>query len=56
MTAYLQLPAVAVAVIGVVICVISAQRDIEIRDAGNNGGGHHTGPMTKEEEEEDFFA
>lgn len=32
LTAYLQLPAVAVAVIGTVICVVSAQRDVEFRD------------------------
>ncbi|HFD6919697.1 TPA: PTS mannose/fructose/sorbose/N-acetylgalactosamine transporter subunit IIC [Enterococcus faecium] len=59
LTAYLSLPAVAVAVLGVVICVVSAQRDLQIRDiesgavahSGNNGA-----PMTKEDEEEDFFA
>lgn len=56
LTAYLQLPAVAVAVIGVVICVVSAQRDIEIREAGKNGNRHDKGLMTKAEEEEDFFA
>lgn len=54
LTAYLQLPAVAVAVIGVVICVVSAQRDIEIREVGKNGNRHDKGLMTKAEEEEDF--
>ncbi|WP_369675966.1 PTS sugar transporter subunit IIC, partial [Enterococcus faecium] len=54
LTAYLQLPAVAVAVIGVVICVVSAQRDIEIREAGKNGNRHDKGLMTKADEEEDF--
>lgn len=56
LTAYLQLPAVAVAVIGVVICVVSAQRDLEIRDVNNGGNSRHVGPMTKAQEEEDFFA
>ena len=56
LTAYLQLPAIAVAVIGAVICVVSAQRDIEIRDVANATSGHHSGSMTKTEEEEDFFA
>ncbi|XKR51096.1 PTS mannose/fructose/sorbose/N-acetylgalactosamine transporter subunit IIC [Enterococcus faecalis] len=58
LTAYLQLPAVAVAVIGTVICVVSAQRDVEFRDilkrkpaasSAVEGGA-------KEIEEEDFFA
>ncbi|GAA3009538.1 PTS mannose/fructose/sorbose/N-acetylgalactosamine transporter subunit IIC [Tetragenococcus solitarius] len=57
LTAYLELPAVAVAVIGVVICVVSAQRDLQMRDISTNGNNNHAaGTMTKEEEEDDFFA
>lgn len=58
LTAYLDLPAVAVAVIGVVICVVSAQRDLQMRDISTNGNNNNnaTGTMTKEEEEDDFFA
>ena len=58
LTAYLQLPAVAVAVIGVVICVVVAQRDVELRDlaASGVGTGKAVGQMTQEDEEEDFFA
>lgn len=57
LTAYLQLPAVAVAVIGVVICVVSAQRDLEIgRLAKGNVGSAVTAGSSKEDEEEDFFA
>lgn len=58
LTAYLELPAVAVAVIGVVICVVVAQRDVELRDlaASGVGTGKAVGQMTQEDEEEDFFA
>lgn len=55
LTAYLKLPAVAVAVVGVVICVVTSQRDLQISNlvfAGPKGSGQ----MTKEDEEEDFFA
>lgn len=55
LTAYLKLPAVAVAVIGVVICVVTSQRDLQISNlvlAGPKGSGQ----MTKEDEEEEFFA
>lgn len=54
-TAYLKLPAVAVAVVGVVICVVTSQRDLQISNlvlAGPKGSGQ----MTKEDEEEEFFA
>ena len=55
LTAYLQLPAVAVAVIGVVICVVSAQRDLELRNVQGRTVAA-TGAMTQKDEEEDFFA
>ena len=55
LTAYLKLPAVAVAVVGVVICVVTSQRDLQISNlvlAVPKGSGQ----MTKEDEEEEFFA
>lgn len=55
LTAYLKLPAVAVAVVRVVICVVTSQRDLQISNlvlAGPKGSGQ----MTKEDEEEEFFA
>ena len=55
LTAYLKLPAVAVAVVGVVICVVTSQRDLQISNlvlAGPKGSGQ----MTKEDDEEEFFA
>lgn len=55
LTAYLKLPAVAVAVLGAIICVVISQRDLQISNlvlTGSKGSGH----MTKEDEEEDFFA
>lgn len=55
LTAYLKLPAVAVAVVGVVICVVTSQIDLQISNlvlAGPKGSGQ----MTKEDEEEEFFA
>lgn len=55
LTAYLKLPAVAVAVVGVVIYVVTSQRDLQISNlvlAGPKGSGQ----MTKEDEEEEFFA
>ena len=57
LTAYLKLPAVAVAALGVVICVVIAQRDLQVAQmpaAGAAAGA--TRPKTKTEEEEDFFA
>lgn len=57
LTAYLQLPAVAVAAIGIVICVVSAQRDLEMQKRGPaNGPAVAAGTATKADEEEDFFA
>ena len=58
LTAYLQLPAVAVAVIGVVICIVSAQRDLEIKDLMTTRStvANTNGLSTQEAEEEDFFA
>lgn len=58
LTAYLQLPAVAVAVLGVVICVISAQRDLEFKNlmVVRSNVSQSNDLTTKEAEEEDFFA
>ncbi len=57
LTAYLNLPAVAVAVLGVVICVVVAQRDIQIQKIQTTGTKvASNGASTKEDEEEDFFA
>lgn len=57
LTAYLNLPAVAVAVLGVVICVVSAQRDIELQEIPKGSvKATNNGSITKEDEEEDFFA
>lgn len=57
LTAYLNLPAVAVAVLGVVICIVSAQRDIQIQEIPTSGAKVASGAAsTKEDEEEDFFA
>ena len=56
LTAYLQLPAVAVAVIGTVICVVSAQRDVEFRDILKRkpAASSAVEGSAKEIEEEDF--
>ncbi|HHZ9663537.1 TPA: PTS mannose/fructose/sorbose/N-acetylgalactosamine transporter subunit IIC [Enterococcus faecalis] len=58
LTEYLQLPAVAVAVIGTVICVVSAQRDVEFRDILKRkpAASSAVEGSAKEIEEEDFFA
>lgn len=56
LTAYLKLPAVAVAVLGVVICVVTSQRDLQISNLVLAGPKGSSGPMTKEDEEEEFFA
>ncbi len=45
LTAYLKLPTVAVAVVGVVICVVTSQRDLQISNlvlAGPKGSGQMT--------------
>lgn len=55
LTAYLKLPAIAVAVLGVVICVITSQRDLQISKLVL-AGPKNSGPITKEDEEEEFFA
>ncbi|WP_025730098.1 PTS mannose/fructose/sorbose/N-acetylgalactosamine transporter subunit IIC [Atopobacter phocae] len=55
LTAYLNLPAVAVACVGIVICVSTAYRDMEIANIGRNA--RPVGEIvTQEDEEEDFFA
>lgn len=54
LTAYVQLPAVAVAGIGIVIAVMISQRDFQLAYQPAMAGKKET--MTMEEEEEDFFA
>lgn len=58
LTAYLKLPAVAVAILGIVICVVVSQRDVEISKLLTSGVGtsKNSGTMTSEDEEGDFFA
>ncbi len=56
LTAYLKLPAVAVAAIGIVICVVTAQRDMELSKVASGTAQGSTENMSAEEEEEDFFA
>lgn len=58
LTAYLKLPAVAVAALGIVICAISAQRDLEMMDFSKTRviATQSEGLTEKELEEEDFFA
>ncbi len=56
LTAYLKLPAVAVAAIGIIICVVEAQRDMEINKLSSGTVASKPEHMTLEEEEEDFFA
>lgn len=57
LTAYLELPAVAVAALGVIICVVTAQRDLELNKLGAGVFTSSTKKnMTLEEEEEEFFA
>lgn len=56
LTAYLKLPAVAVAVLGVVICVVMSQRDMQIANLPTTGSGSTGGAVTTEDEEEEFFA
>lgn len=58
LTAYMKLPAIAVACLGAVICTVSAYRDFEIEDlkkikTTSNAG---SGLSKEEQEEEDFFA
>lgn len=56
LTAYLKLPAVAVAALGIVLCVIIANNDLQISQAVAGGGfKSNSAPLTKEDEEEDFF-
>ncbi|HHL9985911.1 TPA: PTS sugar transporter subunit IIC [Streptococcus pyogenes] len=56
LTAYLKLPAVAVAALGAVICVISSQRDLELDAITRGAISKQTTFDSKESEEEDFFA
>lgn len=55
LTAYLKLPAVAVAAIGLVICVVTAQRDLELMNLPQTTATNKR-KLTKQEEEEDFFS
>lgn len=57
LTAYLQLPAVAVAALGIIVVFLIISRDLQILNLpklSSSSGNQHK--MTKEEEEEDFFA
>lgn len=59
LTAYMKLPAVAVAVIGVVICVVVAQNEMRLNKMaaeGVKGNQSSNAHESKEEEEEDFFS
>lgn len=60
LTAYMKLPAVAVAVIGIVICVVVAQNDMRLNkmasEGVNNANQSSNTHETLEEEEEDFFS
>lgn len=60
LTAYMKLPAVAVAVIGIVICVVVAQNDMRLNkmasEGVNNTNQSSHAHETAEEEEEDFFS
>ena len=59
LTAYVKLPAVAVAAIGIVICVVGAKNEMRLNQmqkqgvSQTNNSSAHT---SKEEEEEDFFS
>ncbi|WP_191980808.1 PTS sugar transporter subunit IIC, partial [Clostridium haemolyticum] len=55
LTAYLKLPAVAVAAIGIILCITTSQRDLQIANLPAIGS-KTSGQMTKEDEEEDFFS
>jgi PTS system mannose-specific IIC component len=55
LTAYVQLPAVAVAGVGIVIAVMISQRDFELAHQPAYSS-KNTGTMSQEEEEEDFFS
>ncbi len=55
LTAYVQLPAVAVAAVGIVIAVMISQRDFELAHQPAYSS-KNTGTMSQEEEEEDFFS
>ena len=58
LTAYLKLPAVAVAALGVVICVVMAQRDLQFNQLLSSGVSQKTvgSNVTKEDEEDDFLS
>ena len=59
LTAYMKLPAVAVAAIGIVICVVVAQNDIrynKLAAEGVKSNQSSSAHESKEEEEEDFFS
>ena len=59
LTAYMKLPAVAVAAIGIVICVVVAQNDMrynKLAAEGVKSNQSSSAHESKEEEEEDFFS
>ena len=55
LTAYLKLPAVAVASLGVVICVVMAQGDLQLSDLVASGIQSKAGSANSQEQEEDDF-
>lgn len=58
LTAYLKLPAVAVAALGVVICVVMGQRDLQFNQLLSSGVSQKKvgSNVTKEDEEDDFLS
>ena len=55
LTAYLKLPAVAVASLGIVACFLISQRDMEIANMPKSAAVNVEN-LTQEDEEEDFFS
>ena len=49
LVAYLDLPLIAIAVLGTIIAVVTAQRDMQLKN-------NQAAPVEKTSEEEDFFA
>lgn len=61
LAAYMQLPSIAVAAIGIIIVVIQWQRDKQIMDLENKQNTQgtlatETNISTEDQEEEDFFS
>lgn len=58
LTTYMKLPAVAVAAIGIVICVVVAQNDMRYNKLASEGvkSNHSSSAHESKEEEQDFFS